>query len=274
MKSKEHSGKKLTSLKISEPFARRLVAYSATAGAALLAAPVADAAIQNINSLSLSLDLPQNGGYQSLSFDVGPFHGAFNGHRGTYKQMSYVPGSFNPGTPPYTAPGGTSFPGSPSFSNPGYSRTVGTNRYGRANLSGNIAGGLASRLDRGIPFAGLAFSNNSHLLASRSSYGGGTGNFRGQSGYIAFQTGSYYGWLKVKVGLDADGVPNQISLVDDGNGIVGAFDKTSEALADGFNVGIVAAPEPSIAAIAGLGLLAFGAVGVREMRRRKAAAQK
>jgi len=236
--------------------------------------PVADAAIQNINSASLSLDLPQNGGYQSFSFNVGPFQGAFNGNRGTNKQRSYVPGSFSPGIPPYTGPSGTFFPGTPGHSFPGYSRTVGTNRYGRANLAGNIAGNFASRLDKGIPFAGLAFSNNTHLLASRSSFGGVNGNFISRSGYIAFQSGSYYGWLKVKVGLDSNGVPDKISLVDNGDGIVGAFDKSSDVSADGFNVGITAVPEPSVATIGGLGLLALGAAGVREWRRRKAAANK
>jgi len=274
MKFRNLSSQKRISRKTSDRLMRRLAAYSATAGAALLAAPVVNATIHNISNLSVSLDLPQNGGNQSLSFDVGPFHGGFIGNRGTYKNMTYVPGSFSPGTPPYTRPSGTYFPGSPGFSNPGHDTTVGTNRYGRANLAGNIAGGFASRLDKGIPFAGLAFSNNSHLLASRSGSGGGTGNFGGQSGYIAFQTGSYYGWLKVKVGLDSNGVPDQISLVDNGDGIIGAFDKTSEVSADGFNVGVTEAPEPSIAAIGGLGLLAFGAAGVREWRRRKAAAQK
>jgi hypothetical protein len=274
MKPRNVSSQERASRKTSDPLTRRLAAYSATAGAALLTMPVADAAIQNINNVSLSLDLPQNGGYQNFSFNVGPFQGAFNGNRGTYKQRSYVPGTYFPGSPPYTGASGTYFPSNPGFSNPGHYTTVRTNRYGRANLAGNIAGGFASRLDKGIPFAGLAFSNNSHLLASRSGSGGGTGNFGGQSGYIAFQTGSYYGWLKVKVGLDSNGVPDQISLVDNGDGIIGAFDKTSEVSADGFNVGVTEAPEPSIAAIGGLGLLAFGAAGVREWRRRKAAAQK
>lgn len=136
-------------------------------------------------------------------------------------------------------------------------------------LAGYIAGGFASRLDQGIPFPGLAFSGGSHLLASRSSHGGGTGNFQGQSGCIAFQTGSYHGWLKVKVGLDADGVPNQISLVDNGSGIYGAYDNINDALADGFTVDAVAVPEPSLMAIGGLRLLAFGASGVRELRRRR-----
>ena len=264
MKPKEHSDKPPTPLKISDPLVRRLAAYSATAGAALLAAPAANATIQNLNNISLSLDLPQNGGYQSLSFDVGPFHGYFNGSRNAYDRVNYIPGTY------YHPPTSTR----PGYFDPGHNTTV-AYRYGKASLAGNIAGGYyASRLDKGIPFAGLSFAGGSHLMASRSYGGSAYGNFMGQSGYLAFQAGSYYGWLKVKVGLDADGVPNQISLVDDGNGIIGAFDKMSDAAADGFSVGVMAIPEPSIAAIGGLGLLALGAAGVRELRRRKASVRK
>lgn len=274
MKFKEHAGKKLTSQKNSEPLARRLITYSATAGAALLTAPVADAAVQNINGLSLSLDLPENGGFQSLTINAGPFHGELHGSRGTNKMMSFAPGTYFPGSPPYTGPHGTYYAGSPGFYNPGHSFTVGTNHHGRASILGNIAGNLASRLDKGIQFAGLNFSNNSHPLATRTNYGSGNGNFRTRSGYVAFQTGSYYGWLKIKVDSDSNGAPSHISLVDNGDGIYGAYDKISDTLADNFTVGAIAAPEPSLAAIGGLGLLAFGAAGVRELRRRKAAAPK
>jgi len=271
MKPKEHVCKKGASLKTSEPLMRRLAAYSASAGVALLAAPVAEATIQNINSLSLSLDLPQNGGFQSLPFNVGPFNGELRGSRATYKQTTYIPGTYFPGTPPYTGPSNTYFPGSPGFYNPGHAETIGTNRYGKASFYGNIAnsGSYAKRFNKGDAFGSLSFGSSRHLLASKSYSGNAYGNFRGQSGYIAFQTGSYYGWLKVKVGLDSNGVPNQISLVDNGNGVYGAFDKIDDISADGFTIGAVAAPEPSIAAIGGLGLLAFGAAGVRELRRRR-----
>jgi hypothetical protein len=259
MKPQKYCCNQPTSPKISDPLMRRLAAYSATAGAALLAAPVADATIQNIDSISLSLDLPQNGGYQSLSFDAGPFHGYFNGSRNANDRVNYFPGTY------YHPPTSTR----PGYFDPGHSTTV-AYRYGRASLAGYIAGGYyASRMDKGIPFAGLSFAGGSHLLASRSYYGSAFGNFMGQSGYLAFQTGSYYGWLKVKVGLDADGVPNQLLLVDNGSGIYGAFDKIDDAQADGFTVGAVAVPEPSLMAIGGLGLLAFGAAGVRELRRRR-----
>lgn len=269
MKPKNCSSKKPAS-RNSDLLLRRLATYSATAGAALLAAPVANAAIQNIKNINLSLDLPQNGGQQNLIFNAGPFNGTFQGSRGYYKRMSYMPGSSSPGIPPYTDTLGVYHPGTPGFYNPGYSITVGSYRYGRASLLKNIArNGSAQRLNKGISFGGLSFSDGAHLLASRSYYGSAYGNFMNQSGYIAFQTGSYYGWLKVKVGLDSNGVPNKISLVDNGSGIYGAYDKASDVTADGFTVGAMAVPEPSVTTIAGLSLLAFGAAGVRELRRRR-----
>lgn len=256
MKPRENSCKKRALPKTTDPMMKRLAVYSATAGAALLVAPVADAAIQNITGLSISLDLPQNGGVQTLSFAAGPFHGSMQGSNQTR----------------VTTLAGPSFPTGPSSfpttSSPGVLTVV---YLGQAVLQGNVAGSgsLASRPAKGIAFSGMNFSTPAHRLAYKSQFGASSGNFLGRSGYVAFKTNSYYGWLKVKVDLDSNGVPNQISLVDNGNGVFGAYDNINDVIADGFTVGAVAAPEPSTVAISGLGLLAFGAAGVCELRRRR-----
>ncbi|HWA87189.1 MAG TPA: hypothetical protein VG710_13250 [Opitutus sp.] len=89
------------------------------------------------------------------------------------------------------------------------------------------------------------------------------------TGYIGFKQGVYYGWLKVAVSFNGDGVPVSLSLVPKADtDIYGAFG----LLSDGVRAGeTTAVPEPSAVGL-GLGLFALGAVGVREMRRRRAAA--
>ena len=254
----------------------KLAAYSATATAALLVAPVAHATIQDITGLSLNLNLPG-----SQSFSAGGFSGSFNGTHGSMKQQVMTPGFTTPGFPgmpghfsgPYNSIYLPSTPGFPGQHFPGHLITVGTYWHGKANINGNVAGvSNASNLAKGIAFTGLNFFNGQHLLAYRTNHLHQSGAFNGNSGYLAFKAGSYYGWLKVKVSLGGNNAPDEIQLVDNGDGIYGAFDKISDTSADGFKVGSVATepvPEPSVAAIGGLGLLALGAAGVRELRRRR-----
>jgi hypothetical protein len=79
---------------------------------------------------------------------------------------------------------------------------------------------------------------------------------------------TYYGWLRVKVDGNSSSAPDFVSLVAE-NGVYGAYGLKS----DDILVGETAVPEPTSPALSGLALLALGATGVREMRRRKAAAR-
>lgn len=266
----------------------RLAAYSATAGAAMLTAPAANAAVQNITSFPTTVF---NFSGDSSSVNQAFSHGEFTGTNGTHKQMQYVPGFTTPGIPfrppmpghftgtknSHYIPGTPGSPGMPGMHFPGHSMTVATFHHGKA-LGINLAGaeGSVNRLSKGAAFSGLKFYNTHQVLASRP-----TGNapirglFASNSGYIAFKDGSYYGWLKVRVGKNTGGAPDAISFLTNGNGDFGALDKTSNSGADGFTVGTVApVPEPSAFTIAGLGLLALGAQGLRELRRRRQTAQK
>lgn len=140
---------------------------------------------------------------------------------------------------------------------------------------------------------GRAFGSASVLLKTQST-GALEQNFKvgvkragsfnaGATGYVGFRRASfvstsdsghpgshyYYGWLRVKVTADGNGRLNGIMFVADANGVFGAYNSAKDGA---INVGDVAAiPEPS-SAVAGLGLLALGAAGVREFRRRRQAA--
>jgi hypothetical protein len=228
-----------------ESFSIRLSAYSAAAVAALSAVPAAEADVQYITaadvsatSISFPVSHSQGGPPVQLDFTAGPFHGALYGLN-------------------------------VSFHGP-FSASTG----GAAGIIGKIAHAsfFASQLAPGAAFAGRAFTGgpigSKHFMVI-DNFGG---HFAGthKSGYVAFKTGSYYGWLKVKVGFDAaHGWADQLSLVSNGNGVFGAFDKISSTAADNFTVGTAATPEPSTLALGGLALLAMGAEGVREQRRRK-----
>lgn len=95
------------------------------------------------------------------------------------------------------------------------------------------------------------------------------------SGYVAFKQAAnghnYYGWLKVKVTENGNKQPTEIQLVANSNGNYGAYDLVGNTTSDGFTVGddVVPVPEPIHPALVGLGLLAVGAAGVRELRRRR-----
>lgn len=81
-----------------------------------------------------------------------------------------------------------------------------------------------------------------------------------KTGYLAFKVGSYQGWVGISMGRGNRYI-NSVNFYDkNGDGIYGAFSTRD------ITVGYV--PEPSTVAL-GLGLLALGAAGVREHRRRK-----
>lgn len=66
-----------------------------------------------------------------------------------------------------------------------------------------------------------------------------------------------------------DGIvsPAEVTLADkNGNGIYGAFGLVSDNIKAGEIAGV---PEPAMLAIDGLGLLALGAAGLRELRQRR-----
>jgi hypothetical protein len=74
--------------------------------------------------------------------------------------------------------------------------------------------------------------------------------------------------------IDGNGAPTHFSLLSNGSGVLGAFDKASDASGDGFTVGSTApVPEPSGMTIGGLSLLALGARGLKELRRRRQVAK-
>ena len=92
------------------------------------------------------------------------------------------------------------------------------------------------------------------------------------TGYVGFKVQqnahTYYGWLRIQVEDDGNSLPDKISfLAKSGDpGIYGAYGLANSGITAGE---ISSVPEPSIAALGGLSLLALGARGVREMRRRK-----
>jgi len=231
----------------SKEFQSKLAAYSATATAALLAAPAAADAvgIQNITSItptgtiSWSANNPFNA---AQNFTAGPFQGTMHelvetGSR-HFDQAALDPGS-------------------------------GCGIIGNGNGSVRLFG-LGAAIH-------AATSEDGNLLARRSN-GNPAGAFQpaangAVTGYIGFEAKSnqhtYYGWLRVKVDGDANGFPDEISLIAASGDpdIYGAFGLASSDITAGEIASPV--PEPSLAALGGLGLLALGARGVREMRRRK-----
>jgi hypothetical protein len=258
-------------------FNSKLLAYSATAGAVVLVSSAADAgSLQLITTSPGNFYFANNSGGSDFT---GVPHVRFHGTNGTQKFQQYRPGT--PGRPPLT-----------TISSMGLHNTLSPGTAGRAGyfstthiahngklLVSNAAGdgNNAYLLSKGAPIAGGNFVGGQQILATQKPNGYGTtqhGNFVNASGYIAFKDGSYYGWLKIRVGKDGGGAPDSLSFLSNGSGVFGAIDKTSDPAGDGFNVGTTAAPEPSGMTIGGLALLALGARGVKELRRRRQVAKK
>lgn len=241
-------------------FNSKLAAYSATATVALLAAPAADATIDTITTFSYnngstfdttppSLTEVNKGGH--LYFTAGVFRG---GIAVTNKNTNMsIFGEAEIGVKASAHHGlildNGSFP---------------TDGVARLNLGDPIVG----------DFGGL------HVLADPNSPGGSSskqnqflpvadGKATGYVGFEQKKSGhTYYGWLRVSVTADANDKPDSVSLVAKAGdpGIYGAYGLASDDITAGQ---IAAVPEPSLAVLGGLGLLALGAAGVREMRRRK-----
>jgi hypothetical protein len=212
----------------------QLAAYSATATAALLVVPAAKATVENITIADLSSN-GVAGVVPELSLN------------GTAQTLSL-----------------TAAPFAGSFA--GFSFNV-------VDLAGQIAATQNGKVDvlaEHATIVGLNFANNgSHTLNGFGVAGPANGAVTDYVGFKAHQNAqTYYGWLRVQIGFNNGGVPDNIQLVSKAGNpdIFGAYGTTSDNVWAGQ---IVATPEPSVAALGGLALLACGAAGVREMRRRR-----
>lgn len=271
MKTRRRSCKKQIGPKTAESLRRRLTAYSATAGAALMVIPVADAAIHNITTFSndgnpFSLTPPDVSGSPANSLQHVSFIGATSGSNHAVGFRGLLSAS--------------------RFSAPNIQAGLAGISCSLDSILVTANGNRAIKLSFDAPVVGgTNFVNGSLNLAFRSisasGASGATGSFRPngnnatKTGYLGFRYGAshtYYGWLRVKVINDGSNFPMEVTLADkNGDGIYGAFGLASDNIKAGE---IASVPEPSIAGISGLGLLALGAVGVRELRRRQSKAAK
>lgn len=230
----------------------RLTAYSTAAGATLVLAPIASAQIKDITTFSIS-----GGPYTTTApIDTGiastyaPFYGG-TANGAVQLKLGRFEARNSGSTAAYVGLHHSSV-------------GVATNSH---QWVANIAKGSA--------VAGRAFNSGYYqqLFAK-----GNSGSFRASganaqhTGYIAFRNRlgahTYYGWLRVQVTNDAAGLPLQVTLVDkNGDGVYGAFGVASSGITAG-QTAESAVPEPASVA-SGLALMALGAAGVRELRRRR-----
>jgi hypothetical protein len=253
MKSK-HRPTRPKKIPVSLVLAPRLAAYSATAAAALAFAPNAHAQVIPITSFNYSgltntttppgFTLPAPTG--NLIFNAGPFEFYFHGLK-IYHSSS----------------GG----GGRVFLNGRNSLSIAA--MGATALK--LAPGVAIKLHTTFNFDGqLAFYNPINKAGYFLPPPNGAA-----TGYIGFKGTNaghnYYGWLDAQVTGDANGYPDSVALVAKAGdpGVFGAYDISTDPDINTFGAGQV--PEPADSAF-GLGLLAFGAAGVRELRRRRKAA--
>jgi len=233
-------------------FNQKLLGYSATAGAALLLAPASHAQTLNIeyfNVFPFAPGGPPTFTVTSASFNLGVRERRF--------------GAWSAGhSPIFTA----------LFLQSNNPVTGGNLRF---HVDGS---GVEER-----SHAALLLGNNSRiagagLLGSLVTVAGyfrpghaAYGNFlpigpnAHASGYIGFKIATNeYGWLRIKVTNDAYGAPITVAVVAAQDGLLGQVGDSSLRTPS-------AIPEPADVA-SGLGLLALGAAGVRELRRRRAVA--
>ena len=232
----------------------KLLAYSAATAATLGATSAAEA--QTLDAGYFGGSLPtitfSSGTFanenDSIDFTVGAGSFRLSGAKFSH----YNPGFYSPGSPgfwskssrrySYPVAGYTyHFPGNSGFSSPGSSSHGG-------HLELNLLGGLQNVKINGNTFAG------GYLFRSRSGnvytnlFGSGA-----HSGVLSFNTsGGGLGSLSLEIGFDSSGPAGN-------SGVTGGSFAS-------------AIPEPASAAY-GLGLVALGFAGIREHRRRRAAAK-
>ncbi len=234
---------------------KKLLAYSATAGAAVLCASSADAAITVITGNNFTFDghavtnlnpakaLFDNTGspgsffaFTAGALQGGIFNGVYPGQTvqvmayGGFKERKYVTGAPPPaGFIPL--PGGTA---------------INADNFFLSSVAFPIA----------IAQFTVGTGGNPRLF-----------NPSLTTGYMAFKFvnagKNYYGWLRGKMEFSGWDATSFEFIKNDAGNAYGAYGLAS----DNMKVGMV--PEPSTVALSGLGLLALGAAGVREMRRRR-----
>lgn len=229
------------------PLKKRLPAYSAAAGAVLAMTPAAQATVHNIADPGVSFDFNNQSNLNQL-INAGPFEVKFHGNA----------------------------PVSPSDLGQAWFSAFGSVKFAKTGFSSTVL-----NLDKSATFASRDFGAFG-MLANKTHFGGGNagqflpnGASAARSGYIALRAGAgstvKYGWLKVSVQNGADGRPSKFSFLPsaDDSQVFGAWVLASDPDAASFTTGTVAVPEPASLSV-GLGLLALGAAGVREWRRRRA----
>ncbi|HWA85907.1 MAG TPA: hypothetical protein VG710_06775 [Opitutus sp.] len=250
-----------------DAFASRLSAYSASAAVVALAAPAAHATIQNITSFSY------DGG---ATFTTTP--PSLNaGTQSRYVAGTWVSARFSAGP----------FVGGLLLGRPigDFGTSAKSGDGAPAQMVGNVALtrpllDFVVRFKSGDPIAAgptIAFGDG--LLADRFSLAN-SGQFApkythffhhypvtGYAGFKAERNGQdYYGWLRVQATFNGYGMRGLSLVAKAGEpGIYGAYGLAGDHITAGE---FSAVPEPATTA-AGLALFALGAVGVRELRRRR-----
>lgn len=215
------------------PIDGRLAAYATIAGAALAAPaiPNADALIVYSGVVNINIPSTTSGIYLNL------FNGVFSTTPGS------APGwDINPW-------GGTSFN---AWANNSAEATDG--------VIGNFTGGSSATLVDNIPLLGLIDGSSTYVRSNGIETTGVTAFSVGTSNNIVgirFVNGAntYFGWVRFSLAATTGGQPR--AVVDY------AYEDSGGAILAG------AVPEPSTFAL--LGVMAAGAIGVRQWRKRKAA---
>lgn len=240
----------------SEAFNHRLHGYSTIGAAALATAVVAGSnaanaqTITNVTAGTLGGTLPMATPGHMATFTI-------NGNQFVFDVRSY-----NHQWSAYSAShsGGAQIEAAGRILNPGAahgfakSATIGPGHFNSVGSPGRLA------------------SSHSGGASGMIAPVGGNGQATGYVGIRLFNNAThYYGWLRVKVTNDGRGYLHSISLLADGNGVAGAFAAVpNSSILAGQEA--TAVPEPAMVA-GGLALFALGAVGVRELRRRRSVAR-